>query len=72
MVTINSEWEVVAGTQEKTLRNTRTGRQIHFSDDPDDRRYDPPEIGLAAVFSEHDLASLRNKYTPYQLLSGGS
>lgn len=37
-----SMWDVVPGTEERTLRHRLTGREIHFSDDVDDEVVEMP------------------------------
>ncbi len=69
---MSTNWEVVPHTGERVLRNTIDGRIIEFTDDPIAPHQEEPMLGIAGMFSEEDIDMLLQKYSPYDLASGGA
>ncbi len=71
-MTIDIPWIPVLYTDEKVLRHRDTGQLIEFTDDYHAPSQELPVLGLADMFSQEDMDKMMRRYTPYELLSGGS
>lgn len=72
MTTVDLPWLPVHGTEERVLRHRDTGKLIQFTDDVPAPEQELPIVGLASMFSQEDMDRLSNKYSEYELASGGA
>ena len=68
---IQLDWVPVDGN-EKVLRNKMSGRIIEFTDDAFAPEQEVPILGLMDFFAEEDIPKLLERWTEYELLSGGA
>ena len=69
---IDLPWEPVPLTLERILVHRDTGQVIEFTDDIYAPEQELPIIGLAGMFAEEDLDTLKKRWTEYELASGGA